>query len=65
VLVAGVFALNNSQSPEFSDRAIAALAADPEVLTLSGSVLATAALAALRRYGHRWTIAAPLTLPDA
>ncbi len=49
VLAAGVFDLSNSESPEFSGRAIAALAADPERLALSGSVVVAAALA--QRYG--------------
>jgi dehydrogenase/reductase SDR family protein 1 len=49
VLAAGVFDLSNSESPEFSGRAIAGLARDPEVLALSGSTLVAAALAG--RYG--------------
>lgn len=49
VLAAGVFDLSNSESPEFSGRAVAALAADPDLLKLSGSVLVVAALA--QRYG--------------
>jgi NAD(P)-dependent dehydrogenase (short-subunit alcohol dehydrogenase family) len=49
VLAAGVFDLSNSESPEFSGRAVAALAADPDLLALSGSTLVTAALA--QRYG--------------
>lgn len=49
VLAAGVFDLSNSESPEFSGRAVAALAADPDRLTLSGRPLVAAALA--ERYG--------------
>jgi len=49
VLAAGVFDLSNSESPEFSGRAVAALAADPNLLTLSGSILVAASLA--QRYG--------------
>lgn len=49
VLAAGIFDLSNSESPEFSGRAVAALAADPELLSLSGGVLVAAALA--QRYG--------------
>jgi dehydrogenase/reductase SDR family member 1 len=45
VLAAGVFDLSNSESPEFSGRAIAALAADPECLRWSGRVVVGAALA--------------------
>jgi len=49
VLAAGVFDLSNSESPEFTGRAVAALACDPNVLELSGRVLVTAQLA--REYG--------------
>lgn len=49
VLEAGVFDLSNSESPEFSGRAVAALAADPDLLALSGSTLVAASLA--QRYG--------------
>lgn len=49
VLAAGVFDLSNSESPQFLGRVIAALAADPNVLTRSGDVLVAAALA--REYG--------------
>lgn len=45
VLAAGVFDLRNSESPEFSGRAVAALAADPECLRWSGQVVVGAALA--------------------
>jgi len=38
--------LSNSESPEFIGRAVAALAADPDVRRLSGKVLVAAALAA-------------------
>ena len=49
VLAAGVFDLANSESPEFTGRAVAALASDPNVLELSGRVLVAAQLA--REYG--------------
>ena len=45
VLAAGVFDLSNSESPEFIGRAVAALAADPDVLRKSGQVLVAASLA--------------------
>ena len=41
--------LSNSESPEFVGRAVAALAADPDVMRRSGEVLVAAALA--REYG--------------
>jgi NAD(P)-dependent dehydrogenase (short-subunit alcohol dehydrogenase family) len=66
VLAAGVFDLSNSESPEFSGRAVAALARDPDLLALSGSALVTAALA--QRYGFVDTDGRsprPLTLADA
>ena len=65
VLAAGVFDLSNSESPEFSGRAVAALADDPELLTLTGSTLVAAALA--QRYGFTDTDGRsprPLTLDD-
>jgi dehydrogenase/reductase SDR family member 1 len=65
VLAAGVFDLSNSESPEFSGRAVAALAADPDILTLSGSVLVAAALG--ERYGFTdidGRSPRPLTLAD-
>ena len=37
--------LSNSESPEFTGRAIAALAADPEVMRHSGTVLVAAQIA--------------------
>ena len=37
--------MSNSESPDFTGRAIAALAADPDVLRRSGSVLVAANLA--------------------
>jgi len=49
VLAAGVFDLSNSESPNFVGRAIAALAADPEVARRTGQVVVAAALA--REYG--------------
>ena len=45
VLAAGVFDLTNSESPEFVGRAIAALAADPDVPRWNGQTLLTAELA--------------------
>jgi hypothetical protein len=45
VLAGGVFDLSNSESPEFIGRAVAALAADPDVTRRSGQVLVAAALA--------------------
>ncbi len=45
VLSAGFFDLSNSESPEFIGRAVAALAADPDVARWNGSVLVAAALA--------------------
>lgn len=65
VLAAGVFDLSNSESPEFSGRAIAALAGDPDALTLSGSTLVAATLA--QRYGFTdvdGRSPRPLTLAD-
>lgn len=49
VLAAGVFDLSNSESPEFPGRAVAALAADPDLMTMSGRSLVAASLA--QRYG--------------
>jgi NAD(P)-dependent dehydrogenase (short-subunit alcohol dehydrogenase family) len=57
--------LSNSESPEFIGRAVAGLAADPEVMTRSGSVLVAAALAA--EYGFTdidGKQPRPLTLSD-
>ena len=65
VLSAGVFDLSNSESPEFSGRAVHALSTDPELLTLSGQILVAADLA--RRYGFTdidGTMPRPLTLRD-
>ncbi|PYR38226.1 MAG: short-chain dehydrogenase [Acidobacteria bacterium] len=45
VLAAGVFDLSNSESPEFTGRAVAALAADPLVHRWNGQVVVAAALA--------------------
>ena len=39
------FDLSNSESPQFIGRAVAALAADPDVMKKSGQVLVAAALA--------------------
>jgi hypothetical protein len=49
VLAAGVFDLSNSESPEFTGRAIRALYDDPDRLTLTGTTLVVADLA--RKYG--------------
>jgi len=49
VLAAGVFDLSNSESPELTGRAVAALMNDPDALALSGTVQVVAALA--ERYG--------------
>ena len=49
VLAANVFDLSGSESPEFSGRAIAALAADPHVMRWNGAVVLAATLA--RVYG--------------
>ena len=43
---AAAFDLSNSESPEFSGRAVAALAGDPNRIRWSGQVLVAAALAA-------------------
>ena len=44
VLAAGVFDLSNSESPEYIGRAVAALAADPDVIRKTGTVVVAAAL---------------------
>jgi NAD(P)-dependent dehydrogenase (short-subunit alcohol dehydrogenase family) len=65
VLAAGVFDLSNSESPEFTGRAVAALAGDPDVLRRSGSTLVVAALA--EEYGFAdidGRQPRPLTLAD-
>jgi NAD(P)-dependent dehydrogenase (short-subunit alcohol dehydrogenase family) len=49
VLAAGVFDLSNSESPEFTGRAVASLCGDAGLLALSGRTLVVADLAA--RYG--------------
>jgi NAD(P)-dependent dehydrogenase (short-subunit alcohol dehydrogenase family) len=57
--------LSNAESPEFIGRAVAALAADPDVLRHSGKVLVAAALA--KAYGFTdidGTTPRPLTLAD-
>ena len=57
--------LTNSESPEFIGRAVAALAADPDVLRYTGKVLVAAALA--MEYGFTdidGTTPHPLTLTD-
>jgi NAD(P)-dependent dehydrogenase (short-subunit alcohol dehydrogenase family) len=57
--------LSNSESPEFIGRAVAALAADPDVLRHTGQVLVAAALA--REYGFTdvdGKSPRPLTLAD-
>jgi len=60
------FNLTNSESPQFSGRAIAALAADPNVMAKSGQVLVAAALA--KEYGFTdidGKTPRPLTLEEA
>jgi dehydrogenase/reductase SDR family member 1 len=57
--------LSNSESPEFVGRAVAALAADPDVLRQTGKVLVAAAVA--REYGFTdidGKAPRPLTLAD-
>ena len=57
--------MTNSESPEFSGRAVAALATDPDVLRHTGKVLVTAALA--KEYGFTdidGTTPRPLTFAD-
>lgn len=57
--------LRNSESPQFIGRAVAALAADPEIMTKSGQVVVAAALA--REYGFTdidGKQPTPLTLED-
>jgi hypothetical protein len=57
--------LSNSESPEFIGRAVAALAADPEVLRHTGKVLVAANLA--KTYGFTdidGSTPRPLTLTD-
>jgi len=58
--------LSNSESPEFVGRAVAALAADPNIMARSGSVVVAASAA--REYGFTDTdnrIPRPLTLADS
>src|SRR4051812_38106825 len=65
VLAAGVFDLSNSESPEFTGRAVAALASDPNAIRRTGSVLVAAALA--EEYGFTDVDGRqprPLTLAD-
>jgi dehydrogenase/reductase SDR family member 1 len=65
VLAAGVFDLNNSESPEFIGRAVAALSGDPHLSRWSGRVLVAAVLAA--EYGFTDVDGRqprPLTLAD-
>jgi NAD(P)-dependent dehydrogenase (short-subunit alcohol dehydrogenase family) len=66
VLKAGeFFDLSNSESPQFIGRAIAALAADPQIMTKSGSILVAAAVA--QEYGFTDVDGKqprPLTLED-
>src|SRR5262245_3589090 len=57
--------LSNSESPQFIGRAVAALAADPAVMSKSGTILVAAALA--REYGFTdidGKVPKPLTLQD-
>jgi dehydrogenase/reductase SDR family protein 1 len=66
VLKAGeFFDLSNSESPQFIGRAIAALAADPQIILKSGQVLVAAAVA--QEYGFTdidGKQPGPLTLED-
>ncbi len=60
------FDLSNSESPQFSGRAVAALAADPNIMQKSGQVLVAAALA--QEYGFTdidGKQPRPLTLAEA
>jgi len=62
---AALLDLTNSESPEFVGRAVAALAADPNVIRHTGTVLVAAALAA--EYGFTdidGKVPRPLTLAD-
>jgi NAD(P)-dependent dehydrogenase (short-subunit alcohol dehydrogenase family) len=64
--VAALLDLTNSESPEFIGRAIAALAADPNVIRHTGTVLVAASLA--REYGFTdidGKVPRPLTMADA
>lgn len=57
--------LSNSESPQFTGRAVAALAADPDIVRRSGQVVVAAAIA--QEYGFSDTDGkrpAPLTLED-
>jgi len=66
VVSAGVFDLSNSESPEFIGRAVAALNADPNVMSKSGLPLVAAALAS--EYGFTdvdGRVPKPLTLAEA
>ncbi|MGH7713735.1 MAG: SDR family NAD(P)-dependent oxidoreductase [Gemmatimonadaceae bacterium] len=65
VLAAGVFDLSNSESPEFVGRAVAALAADPDVARWTGQRLVAADLA--QSYGFTdidGKTPRPLTIAD-
>jgi dehydrogenase/reductase SDR family member 1 len=65
VLAAGVFDLSNSESPEFTGRAVAALAEDEQAMRHSGKTLVVAQLA--REYGFEdvdGKTPRPLTLAD-
>ena len=52
--------LTNSESPEFTGLAVAALAADPDVTRHTGTVLVAASVAA--QYGSRTSTASLLAL---
>jgi len=57
--------LSNSESPQFIGRAVAALAADPQVMNRTGKVLVAAALA--QEYGFTdidGKVVRPLTLAN-
>ena len=65
VLAAGVFDLSNSESPEFQGRAVAALAADPNVDRWNSQALVTAAVAEHYRFKDiDGRSPRPLTLAD-
>ena len=58
---AGFLDLSNSESPEYTGRAVVALATDPAVASRSGAILVSAALAGEYGFtGYRWETALPL-----
>lgn len=46
--------LSNSESPQFIGRAVAALAADPDIMHVRPNVCGGSARAGVRLYGYRW-----------